>query len=51
MNSSKIKVARVVSVILLSVSLLNTAYAQPTWTLNPFGKEKKPEQYEEKKLV
>ena len=26
------------------------AVAQPTWTLNPFGKEKKPEQYEEKKL-
>ncbi|RYY49880.1 MAG: tetratricopeptide repeat protein [Chitinophagaceae bacterium] len=26
-------------------------YAQPTWTLDPFGKEKKPEQYEEKKLA
>ncbi len=25
-------------------------YAQPTWTFDPFGKEKKPEQYEEKKL-
>ncbi|MEO7263420.1 MAG: tetratricopeptide repeat protein [Ferruginibacter sp.] len=25
-------------------------YAQPTWTLDPFGKEKKPEQYEEKIL-
>jgi hypothetical protein len=25
-------------------------FAQPTWTLNPFGKEKKPEQYEDKKL-
>nr|HPH86639.1 hypothetical protein [Ferruginibacter sp.] len=25
-------------------------FAQPTWTLDPFGKEKKPEQYEEKKL-
>jgi len=25
--------------------------AQPTWTLDPFGKEKKPEQYEEKKLA
>ena len=24
--------------------------AQPTWTLDPFGKEKKPEKYEEKKL-
>lgn len=25
-------------------------FAQPTWTFDPFGKEKKPEQYEEKKL-
>ena len=25
-------------------------FAQPTWTIDPFGKEKKPEQYEEKKL-
>ncbi len=25
--------------------------AQPTWTINPFGKEKKPEKYEEKKLA
>ncbi len=24
--------------------------AQPTWTIDPFGKEKKPAQYEEKKL-
>ena len=29
----------------------NVVYAQPTWTLDPFGKEKKPEQYEEKKLT
>lgn len=27
-----------------------TVIAQPTWTLDPFGKEKKPEKYEEKKL-
>lgn len=26
-------------------------YAQPTWTFDPFGKEKKPEKYEEKKLA
>lgn len=39
-----------VSIILLSLSLLNVGYAQPTWTLDPFGKEKKPEKYEEKKL-
>ncbi|MBC7933757.1 MAG: tetratricopeptide repeat protein [Rhizobacter sp.] len=29
----------------------NTVIAQPTWTMDPFGKEKKPEQYEEKKLA
>ena len=29
---------------------LGYASAQPTWTIDPFGKEKKPEQYEEKKL-
>lgn len=28
----------------------NMLMAQPTWTLDPFGKEKKPEKYEEKKL-
>ena len=27
-----------------------TIVAQPTWTIDPFGKEKKPPQYEEKKL-
>ncbi len=26
------------------------AFAQPTWTLDPFGKEKKPEKFEERKL-
>lgn len=26
------------------------SFAQPTWTIDPFGKEKKPEQYENKKL-
>lgn len=29
----------------------STAFAQPTWTLDPFGKEKKDEKYEEKKLA
>jgi tetratricopeptide (TPR) repeat protein len=28
----------------------NRALAQPTWTFEPFGKEKKPEQYEDRKL-
>lgn len=32
-------------------SLVSTGtLAQPTWTLDPFGKEKKPEKYEEKML-
>ncbi len=36
---------------LLAICLFSLpVFAQPTWTLNPFGKEKKPEQYEEKKL-
>lgn len=29
---------------------MNKAYAQPTWTLDPFGKEKKPVKFEERKL-
>ena len=30
----------------VGVSMLcNRALAQPTWTFEPFGKEKKPEQY------
>ncbi|MEO6669084.1 MAG: tetratricopeptide repeat protein [Ferruginibacter sp.] len=28
----------------------NKTFAQPTWTLDPFGNEKKPEKYEEKVL-
>jgi hypothetical protein len=36
---------------LLALCLFSsTIFAQPTWTLDPFGKEKKPVQYEEKKL-
>ncbi len=29
----------------------NKSYAQPTWTFDPFGKEKKPDKYEEKQLA
>ena len=36
---------------LLSLFFTNLVFAQPTWTLDPLGKEKKPEQYEEKKLA
>ncbi len=32
------------------LSFLNKGLAQPTWTLDPFGKEKKPEKYENRKL-
>jgi tetratricopeptide (TPR) repeat protein len=28
----------------------NQAFAQPSWTFDPFGKEKKPEKYENRKL-
>ena len=28
----------------------NKAWAQPTWTLDPFGREKKPKQFEDRKL-
>jgi outer membrane protein assembly factor BamD (BamD/ComL family) len=40
-----------ISFLLLSFFFTNLVFAQPTWTLNPLGKEKKPEQYEEKKLA
>jgi tetratricopeptide (TPR) repeat protein len=37
--------------VFVSVSMFcNWAAAQPTWTFEPFGKEKKPEQYEDRKL-
>ncbi len=37
-------------IILLSFVFSIHSYAQPTWTFEPFGKQKKPEQYESKKL-
>ena len=39
-------------ILFVFISLLFTvkSFAQPAWTLDPFGKEKKPEQYEEKVL-
>ncbi|MBS1734381.1 MAG: tetratricopeptide repeat protein [Bacteroidetes bacterium] len=39
----------ILSFLLLCV-FSSALYAQPTWTFEPFGKEKKPEQYEEKLL-
>lgn len=38
------------AVYLLLLIIPVCALAQPTWTFEPFGKEKKPEQYENKKL-
>ncbi|MFC4263879.1 hypothetical protein ACFOWM_13375 [Ferruginibacter yonginensis] len=37
--------------ICLLLGCTTIAVAQPTWTFDPFGKEKKPEKYEEKKLA
>lgn len=37
--------------LIMGCIISNAAFAQPTWTLNPLGKEKKPEQYEEKRLA
>jgi hypothetical protein len=46
-----LKTTTLIAFQLLAICLFSThLFAQPTWTLDPFGKEKKPEQYEEKKL-
>lgn len=37
----------IIAILVCSSSAL---LAQPTWTIDPFGKEKKPEKYEDKKL-
>lgn len=39
-----------VAIFFATGTLLNTLQAQPTWTLDPFGKEKKSEQFENRKL-
>lgn len=38
------------SILCLFVMISFSGIAQPTWTFDPFGKEKKPKEYEEKKL-
>ncbi|HCY88925.1 MAG TPA: hypothetical protein DHV17_01565 [Chitinophagaceae bacterium] len=40
----------ILGLVLILGALHIPAMAQPTWTLDPFGKEKKPEKYEEKML-
>lgn len=42
---------KLILIFLLASCLYEKLSAQPTWTLDPFGKEKKPEQYEEKLLA
>ena len=39
-----------VLLLVLGNLLENNAFSQPTWTLDPFGKSKKPEKFEERKL-
>ncbi len=39
-----------ISIFLLFCLFSNKSFAQPTWTLDPFGTEKKPDKYEEKTL-
>ena len=39
-----------IGVFFVTLASVNIVSAQPTWTLNPFGKEKKPQKFEERKL-
>ncbi len=48
MLRSKLIIGILITYLLSCSSLL---MAQPGWTIDPFGKEKKPEKYEEKKLA
>ena len=48
MLRSKLIIGILITCLLSCSSLL---MAQPAWTIDPFGKEKKPEKYEEKKLA
>jgi tetratricopeptide (TPR) repeat protein len=44
------KTSSFILVLLLVFGIANTLMAQPKWTIDPFGKEKKPEKYENRKL-
>ena len=44
------KLCHYFSILCLFVMISFSGIAQPTWTFDPFGKEKKPKEYEEKKL-
>ncbi len=47
----KLKVLLIGILITCAFSYSTKIMAQPTWTIDPFGKEKKPEKYEEKRLA
>ena len=47
----KVRIALSFSFFILSQLICLSIYAQPTWTFEPFGKQKKPEQFETKKLA
>lgn len=44
------KTTSAIFIFFVTCSFLNRVAAQPTWTIDPFGKEKKPEKYENRKL-
>jgi len=44
------KLYHYLSILCVFVMISFSGIAQPTWTFDPFGKEKKPAEYEEKKL-
>ncbi len=47
----KVRIALSFSFLILFQLICLSVYAQPTWTFEPFGKQKKPEQFETKKLA
>jgi len=44
------QIFRILPVLFSSFLIVHDAQAQPTWTLDPFGREKKPQKFEERKL-
>ena len=44
------RTTRFLSFFLALTAMGGSAWAQPTWTLDPFGREKKPQKFEERKL-
>ncbi|MBK7883076.1 MAG: hypothetical protein IPJ81_04150 [Chitinophagaceae bacterium] len=41
---------KILTVLFISISVGKVAFTQPTWTFDPFGKEKKPQKFENRKL-